>query len=263
MPIHDSSAARRKRVGSAIATHRLRSPLIAAGLAPRARLAEALSDLFGIEAKTWAAPSAKAARAELVGVVIDPAPPDAPPPRDLLGGEEPAPRSSRLAGAEVCVEGHTDLPSRGYHLIGTATTNVNGGWSYKLHHGPSRDIRIAYRFGSFQTSAELVLHTRARATLHLSRHRTKPHHRIYFSGEIAGPHCGRRVVVVRGTVPGAKRRFLVRRAKTDPLCHYHAAYAFSRPPAPTRFVFWAEVPEQSGYAYARGRSVVRYIRVRR
>jgi hypothetical protein len=171
--------------------------------------------------------------------------------------------SNPVAGAEVCVEGHTDLPSRGYHLIGTATTNANGGWSFKLYHGPSRDIRIAYRFGSFQTSAELVLHTRAKATLHLSRHRTKPHHRIYFSGEIAGPHCGRRVVVIRGTVPGAKRRFLVRRAKTDPLCHYHAAYAFSWPPAPTRFVFWTEVPEQSGYAYARGRSVVRYIRVRR
>jgi hypothetical protein len=167
-----------------------------------------------------------------------------------------------VAGAEVCVEGHTDLAGRPYHLIGTATTNANGGWSFKLHHGPSRDIRIAYRYGSFQTSAELVLHTRARATLHLSRHRAKPHHRIYFSGEIAGPHCGRRVVVVRGTVPGAKRRFLVRRAKTDPLCHYRAAYAFSRPPAPTRFVFWTEVPEQSGYAYARGRSVIRYIRVR-
>jgi hypothetical protein len=183
--------------------------------------------------------------------------------RALIRGRLRDGASNPVAGAEVCIEGHTDLAGRSYHLIGTATTNANGGWSYKLRHGPSRDIRIAYRFGSFQTSAELVLHTRARATLHLSRHRTKPHHRIYFSGEVAGPHCGRRVVVVRGTVPGAKRRFLVRRAKTDPLCHYRAAYAFSSVPRTTRFEFWAEVPEQSGFAFSRGRSVIRYIRVRR
>lgn len=30
---------------------------------------------------------------------------------------------------------------------------------------------------------------RVRATLHLSRHRTRAHRRIYFSGEIAGPSC--------------------------------------------------------------------------
>lgn len=183
--------------------------------------------------------------------------------RALIRGRLRDGASNPVAGAAVCIEGHTDLAGRSYHLIGTATTNANGGWSYKLGHGPSRDIRIAYRFGSFQTSAELVLHTRARATLHLSRHRTKPHHRIYFSGEVAGPHCGRRVVVIRGTVPGAKRRFIVRRAKTDPLCHYRAAYAFSPVPMTTRFEFWTEVPEQSGFAFSRGRSVIRYIRVRR
>lgn len=104
---------------------------------------------------------------------------------------------------------------------------------------------------------------RTRVTLHLSRHRTQPHRRIYFSGEIAGPRCAKRVVVVRGTVPGAKRKFLVRRAKTDPLCHYRVAYAFTPVPATTRFVFSAVVPEQNGYPYVRGHSVVRYIRVRR
>jgi hypothetical protein len=104
---------------------------------------------------------------------------------------------------------------------------------------------------------------RTRVTLHLSRHRTRVHKRIYFSGEIAGPNCALRVVVMRGTVPGAKRRFLVRRAKTDALCHYRAAYAFSPVPRTTRFVFNAVVPEQNGYPYVRGHSVPRYIRVRR
>lgn len=157
----------------------------------------------------------------------------------------------------------TDLPGRPYHLIGTATTNESGGWTFKLARGPSRSFRVAYRFGAFQTSTDLSLHMRARATLHLSRHRTRAHRRIYFSGEIAGPSCALRVVVVRGTVPGAKRRFLVRRAKTDALCHYRAAYAFSPVPTTTRFVFNAVVPEQNGYPYVRGHSVPRYIRVRR
>lgn len=38
---------------------------------------------------------------------------------------------------------------------------------------------------------------------------------------------------------------LVRRAKTDALCHYRAAYAFSPVPRTTRFVFNAVVPEQN------------------
>jgi hypothetical protein len=167
-----------------------------------------------------------------------------------------------ISGATVCIQGHTELPGRPFHLIGTATTNPNGGWSFKLHRGPSRAIRVGYRFGSFQTTAELALRMRARATLHLSRHRTRVHHKVYFSGEIPGPSCASRVVVVRGTVPGAKRRFLVRRAKTDALCHYQAAYAFSPVPRTTRFVFNAVVPEQNGYPYVRGRSVARFIRVR-
>jgi hypothetical protein len=183
--------------------------------------------------------------------------------RALVRGRLRDGASNPVAGAEVCIEGHTDLAERSYHLIGTATTNANGGWSYKLHNGPSRQIRVAYRFGSAQTSAELSLHMRTRVTLHLSRHRTKPHHRIYFSGEIAGPRCAKRVVLVRGSVPGAKRKFPVRRAKTDPLCHYRVGYAFSPVPTPTRFVFSAVVPEQNGYPYVRGHSVVRYIRVRR
>lgn len=183
--------------------------------------------------------------------------------RALIRGRVRDAGGNPVPGAQVCIQGHTNLPGRPYHLIGTATTNENGGWSYKLRRGPSRVFRIGYRFGAFQTNADLTLHMRARATLHVSRHRTKANRRIFFSGEIAGPRCDRRVVVVRGTVPGANRRFLVRRAKTDALCHFRVAYAFAQVPATTRFVFWSVVPEQNGYPYIRGHSVPRYIRVRR
>jgi hypothetical protein len=183
--------------------------------------------------------------------------------RALIHGRLRDAGGNPVANAEVCIQGNTALPGRPAHLIGTTTTNENGGWSFKLNHGPSRTLRVAYRFGSFQTSVDLALHMRAKATLHLSRHRTRADRRVYFSGAIPGPSSTGRVVVIRGSVPGAKRRFLVRRARTDALGHFRVGYAFSPVPLTTKFVFWAVVPEQNGYPYVRGHSVARYIRVRR
>lgn len=167
-----------------------------------------------------------------------------------------------VAGAQVCIQGHTELPGRPYHLIGTAATNENGGFSFKLARGPSRAIRVGYRSGAFETRADLLLRTRARSTFHLSRHRSRSRRRIYFSGAIPGPSSARRVVIVRATVPGAKRRYLVRRARTDALGRFRVGYIFAPVSRPVRFAFWAVVPEQNGYPYVRGRSVDRYIRVR-
>jgi hypothetical protein len=166
-----------------------------------------------------------------------------------------------IGGAQVCIQAHTDLEGRPFHLVATTTTNQNGGWSYKTNRGPSRIFRIGYRSGAFETSADLALHIRSRSTLHLSTHRTPIHKKVYFSGELPGPSCAGRTVYVSGTVPGAKRRFLVRQATTDALCHFRKGYAFSPIPRASRFVFWVNVPEQAGYPYRPGRSVNRYLRV--
>jgi hypothetical protein len=88
LPTDDSSAPHRKRARSAIAAHRRRSLLISPGPGLPAGLAKAFGHLVGIEAKARSATATEAACAQLVGVVIDPAPTDAPPPRDLLGGDE-------------------------------------------------------------------------------------------------------------------------------------------------------------------------------
>jgi hypothetical protein len=182
--------------------------------------------------------------------------------RALIRGRLRDADGNPVANALVCVEDHTDLPGLPFVLLGTTTTNENGGWAYKLAHGPSRSIRLAYRAGDFQTVADLALHMRARSTLHLSVHRTCVHRRIYFTGALAGPDSAQRVVLVRGTIPGSKRRFLVRRAYTDPLGHFRVGYAFAPVPRRTRFAFWAVVPKQGGYPYVRGHSVSRYIRVK-
>jgi hypothetical protein len=166
-----------------------------------------------------------------------------------------------VAGAQVCIQAHTDLPGRPFHLVATTTTNQNGGWSYKTNRGPSRIFRVGYRSGAFEIAETLALRIRSRSTLHLNTHRTPFGKKIYFSGELPGPNCAGRTAYVKMTVRGANRQILVRQATTDPLCHFRIGYAFAKIDVVARFIVWAFVPEQAGYAYEAGRSVNRYIRV--
>lgn len=181
--------------------------------------------------------------------------------KSLIRGRLTDASGQAVAGAQVCIQAHTDLAGRTFHLVATTTTNQNGGWTYKTNRGPSRIFRVGYRYGASEISTDLALHIRSRSTLHLSTHRTPFHKKVYFSGELPGPACAGRTAYVSGTVPGASRRFLVGQATTDPLCHFRIGYAFLKITATARFVFWVNVPEQAGYPYRPGRSVNRYMRV--
>lgn len=167
-----------------------------------------------------------------------------------------------VPGAKVCVQERSRLPGSAYALLGTTTTDPTGHWTYTIPRGSSRQIRVGYRDASYETGTELSLIVSARAKLQLSRKETRSGRRIYFIGRIAGPAPGQRVVVIHGTVPGAKRQFLIRRARTDGLGGFRVGYRFDRVAGPTKFEFWAEVPVQQGYPYARGSSAKRYVSVR-
>jgi hypothetical protein len=183
--------------------------------------------------------------------------------RTLIGGRLVDPRGNDAPGAIICIEERTRTPGWGYAFAGTTTTHEDGRWFFKLPSGPSRAIRVSCHRGLERTVTTLNLKVRAHATLHLSTHRTTPGHRVYFSGRIPGPLPGKRVVLLVGTVPGAKRNYLVRRARTDPFGRFKTAYAFTPLAFPAKFVFWALVPAQNGYPYLLGRSANRYVRVRR
>jgi hypothetical protein len=167
-----------------------------------------------------------------------------------------------LPGEPICVEQRPRIPSAPYTMLGTTTTRADGGWSFKLPSGPSRRIRVNYGGDPEVISTFLDLGVRARATLRLRAHRTRPGRPVFFSGRIPGPLAGRRVVLLRGTVPGARRKFLVRRARTDVFGRFRFRYSFSPVAAPTKFVFWVVVPVQRGYPYLLGRSSKRFVRVR-
>jgi hypothetical protein len=167
-----------------------------------------------------------------------------------------------VEGAQVCIEGHSLIPGLPLHLIATATTNQAGGWSWKTSKGASRAFVLAYRAGSSQVEAELTLQVRARASLHISKKVVRAKKKVVFNGHVAGPLCAERVVILKGSVPGARRSFLVRRARTDPLCDYRMHYRFSEVGPPTEFDFVAVVPQQAGFDFLKGGSRHRFIRVR-
>lgn len=179
---------------------------------------------------------------------------------EIKGRVEDA-QGNGLPDALVCVQVAERRSHGAFKLVATTRTNAAGGWSFKLSRGPSRRMRIAYRDSAFEASTELNLLVRSRATLHLSRRMTQSGRKVDFRGRIPGPRAGRRIVVIHGTVPGSKRVFLIRRARTNALGGFKATYRFAPVSGPTNFVFWAEVPAQRGYPYVRGRSPNRYVRV--
>ena len=182
--------------------------------------------------------------------------------RVLLRGRVLDPGGNPLNGATVCVDERTLIPGREYSRLGTARTNVDGYWSFKLASGASRALRVSYGEGPGRQTRLLRLRVRAQALLRIGKLVTRDERPIHFSGRIGGPLAGRRVVFLRGTVPGARRKFLVRRALTDAFGRFEMTYAFSPVGAPTKFVFWAVVPAQGDYPYLLGQSRPRFIRVR-
>ncbi len=167
-----------------------------------------------------------------------------------------------VAGAKVCVEAHDDLAEEGFGLLGTPSTDRTGAWTFRLPPGASRAVRVVYRAGASQIGSDLSLQVHAHPTLRLNRPVTRAHHKVIFTGKLPGPHADGRVVVITGTVPGAHRRFLVSRARTNATGRFRTRYVFSRVPVTTKFVFWAIVPKQNGYPYVPGISAHHYIRVR-
>ncbi len=181
--------------------------------------------------------------------------------RVLIAGHVADAQGNAIAGASICIEERIGVFGLGYRLAGVATSNVDGDWFFKLHSGPSRSIRAVYSDGAASAATYLDLAVRAFAKLHLSRHRSPIGRLVYFSGRIPGPFAGGRIVLIRATVPGARRKYLVRRARTDAFGRFRAAYAFTPISVSAKFVFWAVVPQQNGYPYVLGQSAGHYIRV--
>lgn len=182
--------------------------------------------------------------------------------RTLIAGSVVDSGRFGLPGEPVCVEARARTPLAPYRMIGWTSTNAEGKWFFKLPSGPSRAIRVNYGGDPEVVSTFLHLGVHAHATLHMKTHRPRTRRRVYFTGRIPGPEPGKRVVILKGARPGAKRKHLIRRTRTNLFGRFRIGYAFGPAAAGKKFKLWAIVPVQDGYPYRLGRSTKRTVRVR-
>jgi hypothetical protein len=170
-------------------------------------------------------------------------------------------RGNGVPGARVCVAERTMLPGWGAWPTAAVQTGPDGGFSYQVQPGPSREIGFRYRHDREQVSAAASFHSRAVPTLEASRRRVRNGRVLRLFGAVPGPEAGGRVVVFQARGPGRKRWHTFRRAETDAQGRFAARYRFRNTTATTAYRIRAVAPAQAGYPYLAGRSETRRVRV--
>ncbi len=173
-----------------------------------------------------------------------------------------------IAGAALEVASRVLAGNRGFRTIAGAkpVTGTDGGFTYRVPKGASRQVRIAYRAYSrdaaFAAQRLFSLRTRAGVRLRVSPTRVRPGGRIRFRGNLRGgpkPRAGV-IVVLQARERGHWRTFRTVRTKRKG-GRFSTAYRFTRTGGAT-FRFRALVRKQIGYAYSTGSSPSRRVSVR-
>ena len=173
-----------------------------------------------------------------------------------------------IQGARLEVASRILAGNRGFRTITGAkvVTGANGGFSYRVPKGASRQVRIAYRAYSrdatFAAQRLFSLRTRAGVRLSVSPSRVRSGGRIRFRGNLRGgpkPRAGV-LVVLQAREGGRWRSFrTVRTLRKGG--RFSTRYRFRRTGRPATFRFRALVRKQIGYAYSTGASPSRRVRV--
>jgi Bacterial Ig domain len=173
-----------------------------------------------------------------------------------------------IQGAALEVASRVLAGNRGFRTIAGAkpVTGPNGGFTYRVPKGASRQVRIAYRAYSrdtaFAAQRLFSLRTRAGVRLRVSPRRVHPGGRIRFRGNLRGgpkPRAGV-LVVLQAREGGRWRSFRTVRTKRKG-GRFSTSYRFTRTSGAT-FRFRALVRKQIGYAYSTGSSPSRRVSVR-
>ena len=173
-----------------------------------------------------------------------------------------------IAGAALEVASRILAGNRGFRTITGAriVTAADGGFSYRVPKGASRQVRIAYRAYSrdtaFAAQRLFSLRTRAGVRLRVSPARVRSGGRIRFRGNLRGgpkPRAGV-LVVLQAFERGRWRSFRTVRTQHKG-GRFSTRYRFTRTGGPKTFRFRALVRKQIGYAYSTGSSPSRRVRV--
>jgi hypothetical protein len=186
----------------------------------------------------------------------------------LLRGRLVTPEGQPIQGATLQVASRVLAGSRGFRVIAGATvvTGADGGFAYRVPKGASRQVRIAYRAYSrdttFAAQRLFSLRTRAGVRLSVSPQRVRNGGSVRFRGRLRGgpkPRAGV-LVVMQAREGGRWRSFRTLRTKRKG-GRFSTRYRFTRTGRPTTFRFRALVRKQIGYAYSTGSSPSRRVRV--
>jgi hypothetical protein len=186
----------------------------------------------------------------------------------LLRGRLVTPEGRPIQGATLQVASRVLAGNRGFRVIAGASivTGAGGGFAYRVPKGASRQVRIAYRAYSrdstFAAQRLFSLRTRAGVRLSVSPQRARNGGVVRFRGTLRGgpkPRAGV-LVVLQAREGGRRRSFRTLRTKRKG-GRFSARYRFMRTGRPTTFRFRALVRKQIGYAYSTGSSPSRRVRV--
>jgi hypothetical protein len=168
-----------------------------------------------------------------------------------------------IGGASVVVEGRA-RSGGAFVPLGTARTDVQGNFRFKIPAGPSRTVRYRYDgTNTVQPAAEqLVTKVRAAARLKASRRRLRNGQAVRFSGRLLGrpiPSAGK-LVALQAKVGRRWRTFATPRANAKGVFRHR--YRFTATTGMRRYAFRAVVAREAAYPYERGLSRILTVTVK-
>ncbi|MBA3328955.1 MAG: hypothetical protein H0T43_11705 [Solirubrobacterales bacterium] len=156
------------------------------------------------------------------------------------------PEGKPMAGARIDVSSLLRVPRAKRRIESQITADPAGAFRYLAPAGPSRTIDFTYGSGP-AAKASVDLRVRARLSLRLTRRKLRNGSAARYSGTLAGPNAGRKLVDVQVIVGRQWRP--VCSARTTARGRYACRYRFKRTFRTTRYTFRARVRRQETLPY--------------
>ncbi len=168
-----------------------------------------------------------------------------------------------ISGATICVQMKTQGSGKGLRPVGTATTDANGHFVYKVPPGPNREVLLGYRHDSFQVARAVRYYAHIRPTIELSGDHVANGATIRIRGKLpGGRRAGGRVVVLQASALHSKDWYTFLRATTNKAGEYRSHYRFDATTRTTSYRIRAVVPRQRGLPWEVGHSLPAVVEVR-
>jgi hypothetical protein len=169
-----------------------------------------------------------------------------------------------ISGATICVLSQTQGSTAAPVPTGTATTDAQGHFTYKVQPGPNRRLLVGYRRDSFQVGRSVDVYTHTRPTIHISPGKVRNGDTILISGKVPGGRlAARRVVVVKAGSLGSKKMYPFGETTTNGKGEWHLKYTFAKTTRKTIYKMEAFVPRQDDFPWEPGHSKAALVEVRK